>query len=120
MTLLKQDDGGVWISGPLVAAIVAGLFSILFAVYEFQNNRLWDDANAISELKVTSTNTNNEVSKLEGQLGSINQSLTTIMGSVQSAKDSIDAIKDQLNEVRKQASDLDQLLRPARPPAPPH
>jgi len=126
MTLLKQDDGGVWISGPVVAAITAillGLFGIIYqnqvTQLKSQDDKLWADGNDITQLKVTVDNYKTEAAKVEAAIGSINQTLTSIQGSIDSLKGSYDAqtvvignIKDGLRDTQKQVGDLNDILRP--------
>lgn len=114
MTLLKQDDGGYWVSGPLAGVVLTAVFALFIAIYEFQNNKLWEDGTAISELKITVSNDTTEVNKVEASIGAINQTLASVADSLRGLKDASDNLKDQVTELQKQVGDLDLILRPAR------
>ena len=116
MTLVKHDSGGFWVSGPLVAALVTIIFGCLWGIYQFENNRLWEDGNDIVLLKTSMTNIANENTRLESTVSSMDQSLVSILGEIRGGKDAIDSMKDQLHELQKQVSDLDSVLRPRTVP----
>lgn len=120
MTLTKQDDGGFWVSGPLVAVIVGAILSLFTAIYVFQNDRLWSDGQDIAQLKVTATNDQNETTRIESAVGSINQTLASVADSLRGLKDANDNLKDQMHELQKQVADLDLILRPQRTFPTPH
>lgn len=117
MTLAKQDEGGFWVSGPLAGVVLTAVFALFIAIYEFQNNKLWEDGNAISELRVTVTNDSLELNKVETSITSINQTLVTVSNSLQNLKDSSDNLKDQVRELQKQTADLNSILRPRALPS---
>ena len=114
MTLTKQDDGGFWISGPLAAAIVAGILGAFGAAYMAQNDRLWNDTQDIAQLKVIITNDSTEVNKLEASIGSINQTMASVADSLRGLKDGADNLKDQIHSLQQQVASLEDILRPAR------
>lgn len=114
MTLAKQDDGGFWVSGPLVAAVVGALLAFFTAIYVFQNDRLWADGQDITQLKANENNTALEMNKLESVVSSINQTLAGVADSLRGLKDGSDNLKDQMHDLQKQVSDLDAILRPTR------
>lgn len=112
MTLLKQDDGGYWISGPLAGVVLTAIFAFFTVIYQFQNDKLWEDGSEISELKTTAVNLNSQITRMEVTLGQQNTTLITILNSVQAVKDSNDALKSQVDDLRKQVAGLDLMLRP--------
>jgi len=119
MTFTKQDADGVWVSGPLVAAVFTIVCGLVFAVYQADHARLWEDGNAITQLKTEMTNSANETTRIEGVIGSINQSLTVISTSMTNSKDSIDTLKDQIHDLQKQVQSLYNVLRSGTVPSPP-
>jgi len=112
MTLLKQDDSGYWVSGPLVGVVLAAIFGLFTVIYQFQNDHLWQDGNEISELKTTTVNLNNQIARIEGQLGTLGTTLNTISTSITNLKDSNDALNRQVDALQKQVAGLDLMLRP--------
>lgn len=120
MTLMKHDDGGVWVSGPLVGVIVGGIITLFTVIYQFQNGRLWEDGNDIAQLKMSVTNTAGEVTQLRASMEAQSQTLTTILSSIQGVKDASDALKEQGHEQQTQIQELDRMLRPIRSSEPPH
>lgn len=112
MTFTKQDEGGFWISGPLVAVLLAGGFGAAGWVYQWQNARLWEDGNSIVELKAEVTNISNENARIEAHLVAIDSNVTTISAGIEGIKAVSDGQKDQLHDVQRQISDLDHVLRP--------
>lgn len=112
MTFTKQDDGGFWVSGPLVAMIMAAGFGAAGWVYQWQNGRLWEDGNSIVELKAEVTGISSENARIEGHLSTIDINITSVLAEIQGIKAVSDGQKDQLHDVQRQIGDLNHVLRP--------
>lgn len=120
MTLTKRDEGGFWVSGPLVVVIVGGLMSWVGASYVSQSTQLKEDGNDIIQLKVLMTNLSEEIHRQEIHMEAADQTLNTISNALIGLKDANDQQKDQVHALQQQVSDLDAVLRPRVYPSAPH
>jgi small-conductance mechanosensitive channel len=107
----------------ITGALLAGVFSFLVMNYFSQAGELRDHDLAIAALKISAANVADENQRIVGSIASIEQAQTTILGALQGLKDANDAqslasknIRDQIDALQKQISDLDNILRPPRPP----
>lgn len=111
----------------LASIIVGGILTVMGGILlysyetqgqklEAQSQRLSEHDKSIGKLEVEEEEHERDAARVDAAVGSINQSMTAVLGEVQGLRSGSEAQTNVLHDLQKRFDDLDSVLRPLHPP----